>query len=284
MNLLLIQRWLVALSIVLSMGRLLVVAADGSATLSSSAAASSNSLLENDNADDLEVQVLKETIAAGRGHRDEPGIRDQWDSTEHLRQKIDTRKPVTPKVKALLKRYGLDCESCDEKEAVAKINDFVKETKRQAEEEAKRQTWLERAAAVVTIIVLGGVAYLHSQGAFAPGGGIINGYVIGGASNNGMSQGRRLEIEEQRRRAAKKEEEEAKLLAAQAKEAPSWRENEEKEIWTPKQEKQFAQALVSFGGVPPKARYTLIADKVDDKNRQECLMHHKLLQLIAKEQ
>ena len=69
-----------------------------------------------------------------------------------------------------------------------------------------------------------------------------------------------------------------------AKEAPSWRDNEEREVWTAKQEKQFEKAMISFGGVPPKARYHLIADKVDGKSRLECLMHHKLQQLIAKEQ
>uniref|UniRef100_A0A7S1YDK2 Uncharacterized protein n=1 Tax=Grammatophora oceanica TaxID=210454 RepID=A0A7S1YDK2_9STRA len=90
---------------------------------------------------------------------------------------------------------------------------------------------------------------------------------------------RQQRIEEQRRLAAEKAEERAAKRAK--KDPPNWRENEEKEVWTAKQEKQFAKALVSFGGVPPKARYTLIEARVDGKNRTECLMHHKLL--LAKE-
>ncbi|CAB9519557.1 expressed unknown protein [Seminavis robusta] len=235
--------------------------------------------------EDEDEQLLRETIAAGRGHRDEQGVRDQWASSEHLKDKFDSRrKPVSPRVRALLESYRLECKGCDESEAVAKINAFVKETKQQVEDQAKRQRWLERAAMLVTVVVLGGLAYQYSIGAFDAGGG-SSGYSIGGRPSDWMGQARRLQIEEQRQRAAKKEEEAAKILAAaQAKEAPTWRENEEKEVWTAKQERQFAKALVSFGGVPPKGRYTLIANKVDDKSRQECLMHHKLLQLIAKEQ
>eukprot|EP00339_Tiarina_fusa_P005889 CAMPEP_0117051334 /NCGR_PEP_ID=MMETSP0472-20121206/35461_1 /TAXON_ID=693140 ORGANISM="Tiarina fusus, Strain LIS" /NCGR_SAMPLE_ID=MMETSP0472 /ASSEMBLY_ACC=CAM_ASM_000603 /LENGTH=264 /DNA_ID=CAMNT_0004765493 /DNA_START=49 /DNA_END=843 /DNA_ORIENTATION=- len=224
-----------------------------------------------------DVALLKETISAGRGNRDEVGKRDQWESNDHLGRKYDMRKPISDRVKSLLRTYRLSCDGCDEKEAVAKINAFVLETKRQTEEQARRKSWWENLVLFVTVVAAGiGGAYLYSTN--APGG---QGKL--GVGSVGAGQSKRLrEIEEQRRRAAKKEEE-AKRMAAIAREAPTWRDNEEKEVWTDKQEKQFAISLKAFGGVPAKARYTLIADKVDGKTRQECLMHHKLLQLIAHE-
>jgi len=253
-----IKRWIFPLCILLSVGKVPAATNDP---------------------DDLEVQVLQETLAAGRGHRDKQGVRDQWDSKAHLNEKFDVyKKPISQKVRTLLKSYRLDCKGCDEQEAVAKINAFVKETKQQAEQQARRQLWLERAAALATILILGGTAYLYANGMLESVG--KNGFSLGSGGASGMASGRRLEIEEQRRRAAKRKEE----ATLQVKEPPNWRENEEMEVWTPKQEKQFAKALVAFGGVPPKGRYTLIADKVDGKTRQECLMHHKLLQLIEKEE
>lgn len=171
-------------------------------------------------------------------------------------------------------------EGCDNAAAVAKINAFVLEAKRHAQQQAQQKTWLERAAVVVTVVALGLGFLYHTK--FNTGNN--KGFSLGGGGGSGgVDNARRLEIEEQRRRAAKREED-AHKAALVAKEAPSWRENEEKEVWSSKQEKQFAKALISFGGVPPKGRYHLIADKVDFKSRQECLMHHKLQQLIAKEQ
>lgn len=226
-----------------------------------------------------EDELLRETIEAGRGHRDGVGERDQWSSKDHLREasKFNTREgqPISAKIKGLLQTYRLECDGCTQAEAVAKINAFVLETKQQAERQARNQTWLERSAKVVTVMALVAAAFLYHAKMKESG---RDGNSLGGGGGP-----RRLEIEEQRRRAIKREEEAQKALLS-AKEAPSWRENEEKEVWTAKQEKQFAKALISFGGVPAKGRYHLIADKVDGKTRQECLMHHKLQQLIAKEQ
>ena len=61
-------------------------------------------------------------------------------------------------------------------------------------------------------------------------------------------------------------------------------QNEQKEVWTPKQEKQFQKALREFSGVPKKERYKLIAEKVQGKSRIECLTHHRMQELLAKRQ
>ena len=226
-----------------------------------------------------EDELLRETIEAGRGHRDEVGERDQWSSKDHLREasKFNTREgqPISAKIKSLLQTYRLECDGCNQAEAVAKINAFVLETKQHAEQRARNKAWLEHSVKLVTVMALAAAAFLYNAKLKESG--------RVGTSLGGGGDPRRVEIEEQRRRAAKKEEEVQKALLI-AKEAPSWRENEEKEVWTAKQEKQFAKALISFGGVPAKGRYHLVADKVDGKTRQECLMHHKLQQLIAKEE
>lgn len=228
-----------------------------------------------DDSDEEDIAVLKETIADGRGDRDDAGVRDQWSSSDHIRVQYDTRKQPTEKILKLLRTYRLECNGCDHDEAVQKINAFVLETKRAAAQQAQRQLWLERVAWWVTVIaIFGGIGFWHHSTT-------NNGFTTV-SSNGGMGQARRVEIEEQRRRAAAKRKEEEKALLKEV--PPSWIEQEQSEIWTNKQEKQFEKALKSFGGVPPKARYTLIAERVDGKSRQECLMHHKLLQLIAKEQ
>jgi hypothetical protein len=235
----------------------------------------------------VEEEVLHETIAAGRGERDNIGVRDQWSSSEHLGEtsKYNAKRPISAKVRGLLREYRLECDGCDHDEGVARINAFVLDTKNHAQARAQNQKWLERAVLLVTVVALGTVAFLYTRG-------IINMSTITnilGSSSAGSSGGlvdnqRRAEIEEQRRRAAMKEEESQRAAVIANANAPTWRDHEEKEVWTPIQEKQFAKALKAFGGVPPKARYPLIAEKVDDKTRLECLMHHKLQQLIAKEQ
>lgn len=236
----------------------------------------------------LEDEVLHETLAAGRGERDHVGVRDQWESQEHLREasKFDTRKPPSAQVKGLLRDYRLACEACDHDEAVAKINAFVLDAKRHAQAQASQQTWMERAAAVALVVFVGMAGYLLATGKWknndTP---TTTGSRLGSAKGGSSlaDRQRRAEIAEGRRLASMKMEEEF-LRTVPAKAAPTWWENEEKEVWTPQQEKQFAKALVAFGGIPPKQRYPLIADKVDDKTKQECLMHHKLQQWIAKQQ
>jgi hypothetical protein len=238
----------------------------------------------------LEDEVLQETLAAGRGERDHVGVRDQWESQEHLggASKFDTRKPPSAHVQGLLRDYRLTCEACDHDEAVAKINAFVRDAKRHAQAQASQQTWMERAAAVVVVVGVGVAGYLlatgqgkHKDSPTTTTTGSRLGSAKGGSSL--ADRQRRAEIAEGRRLAAMKMEEDFQRTVP-AKAAPTWWENEEKEVWTPQQEKQFAKALVAFGGIPPKQRYPLMADKVDDKTNKECLMHHKLQQWIAKQQ
>ena len=248
-----------------------------------------------DDKEELSSILVRETIEAGRGHRDEVGVRDQWSSREHLGEssKFDTRRPgqqrkqpeLSSKIQGLLQTYHLDCDGCSQAEAVAKINAFVLETKQHANQQVRNQIWLERTKGfIVTILALAVAAFLYHITKMNGSNNNItsSGHSLGGGRVDQSK--RRLEIEAQRRRAAEKEEETQKILEASKRGAPTWRENEEKEVWTPNQEKPFAKALISFGGVPAKGRYHLIADKVDGKTRQECLMHHKLLQLVAKEQ
>ena len=220
--------------------------------------------------EDEEQRLLYETIAAGRGERDAVGVRDEWSSTVHLGAKYDVyKKPMSANVRELLDHYRLECHNCHHHQAVAKINAFVRRQKQQG-------WWVAVAAVLVTV----GLAYYYKRKFDASG----------GTNNNGTATTAAVIMEKQRRRAAAQVEESSSssqtaVRHQKAKEAPpTWRDNEEKEVWTPKQEKQFAKALVSFGAIPAKARYILIADKVDGKSRQECLMHHKLLQAIAKEQ
>lgn len=231
---------------------------------------------------DEDDRLVQETIEAGRGHRDEKGERDQWGSTEHLKARFDSRRPISTKVKALMDRYQIDCKDCDHAEAVAKVNAFLKDAKEEDARRERRQLWWSRALNALTILVLvcAAVAFTHKEELQA----MIDAKLdekYGGADSTPLSEARRQEIEKQRQNAALAAEARAKEAAE--KEAPNWREREEKEVWTSKQEKQFTKALASFGGVPAKARYTLIADKVEGKTRNECLMHHKLLQAREKE-
>mmetsp|Transcript_18098 Transcript_18098/g.39386 ORF Transcript_18098/g.39386 Transcript_18098/m.39386 type:complete len:119 (+) Transcript_18098:145-501(+) len=117
---------------------------------------------------------------------------------------------------------------------------------------------------------------------------VVIGGGAGGAGGGGgrlsMEEKRRLQIEDQRRKAAAVEQQSILSQQRANANAPTWIDNELMEVWTPKQEKQFDNTLVMYGGMGAKARYKLISENVDGKTRQECLMHHKLRQVIAKEQ
>lgn len=231
-------------------------------------------LVDDEKAVDLEEKIMRETISAGRGERDEVGVRDQWSSTDHLGEssKFDTRKrSPSAKARRLLREYRLECNGCDHNEATAKINAFVLETK----ERARRRQWLERA--VIVAVTLGAVLLFLFAGFQTK----TSQYLRNHSSGKKVM---RLDIEEERRRQAFLAESRRAAAEAKRRAAPTWRDIEEREVWTAKQEKQFAKALLEFGGIPPKERYHLIATRVDDKSRQECLMHHKLLKAIAKEQ
>merc|ERR1712238_96337 len=220
----------------------------------------------------LEVEIVKEAIEAGRGHRDEIGVRDQWESSEHLNEgsKFDSRKPISKDVKRLLQLYRLECKNCDHREALRKVNKFVRETKRITKLEEQRRNkndrWTHRF--LVTSIVIGlSFAYVYRTKISS----IIDkisselGSEGGGGDNDlsGFTEAQRLEIMRLRRQhtanaAIKRQQQETTAAIA-----PTWFENEKKEIWTPKKE-----------------RYKLISDKVDNKSRIECLTHHRMQELI----
>ena len=266
--------------------------ADKAISSSASQASASDTIsidLNTDNDNELEDEVMHETIATGRGDRDEVGEREEWSSSDHLREssRFDTRKgkPISSRIKRKLQYFRLECNGCDHGEAVAKINAFILDAKRQAEVQAQRQSLLAVVVQVVVgvaLCVLGYFFYIDSSTNNKKGSSTYN--TLGGGGSGSDDNKRRLQIEDQRQRAAARQEQQEKKAVSQRANAPTWVDIEMREDWTHKQEKQFTNAVRMYGGMAPKARYRLIADNVDDKTKQECLMHHKLQQLIAKEQ
>jgi hypothetical protein len=100
-----------------------------------------------------------------------------------------------------------------------------------------------------------------------------------GSSGSSLDDKKRSEIEQLRQR-----HQIASAAVQRQAAAPTWRDNEENEIWKTKQEKQFQKALREFGGVGKKERYVLIAAEVDGKSRIECLTHHRLQQFREEQQ
>eukprot|EP00978_Attheya_sp_CCMP212_P029261 scaffold103442_cov52-Attheya_sp.AAC.6 len=221
---------------------------------------------------DLEDEkIVKEAINAGRGHRDEEGTRDQWNSKEHLGEesKFDSRRPISPDVKRLLKTYRLECSGCDHSKAVSLINNYVRTTKLEAQQQARKDWWIDRGLMLAALLVVcAGIARF-----------VVLQKENSGLSVSSLDDKKRSEIQQLRQR------HQIASAAVQRKAAaPTWRDNEEKEIWTTKQEKQFQKALREFGGVGKKERYVLIAAEVDGKSRIECLTHHRLQQFREEQQ
>jgi hypothetical protein len=255
----------------------------------------------------LADEIAKETIEAGRGHRDERGVRDQWESDEHLTSesisKFDTKKgrPISNEVKRLLKQYRLgECNGCDHNDAVKKVNRYVRETKRitklENERKEKHDTWAHRIFTSLVVIGLS-LSYIYRKvllttllgddyetriRRITTGGGGGNG---GGNDLSGFTETQRTEIMRLRRQhasdAATKRQQHADAVNVQ----PTWLENEKKEIWTTKQEKQFQKAFNEFSGIQSKKeKYKLISDKVDGKSRIECMTHHRMKELLLEKQ
>jgi hypothetical protein len=219
---------------------------------------------------DLEDQAVKEAINAGRGHRDEVGKRDQWKSEEHLgaASKFDSRRPISPDVKRLLKMYRLECSGCDHSEAVALVNESIRTTKLEAQQQARKEWWISQGLLLAGLVVCAGiVSFVVHQEKTSESSGFL------------LDDNKRSEIQQLRHR------QQAADAAVQRNDAaPTWRDNEQMEIWTTKQEKSFQKALREFGGVAKKERYILIAAKVDGKSRIECLTHHRLQQFREQQQ
>eukprot|EP00536_Pseudo-nitzschia_multiseries_P005875 jgi/Psemu1/13890/gm1.13890_g len=208
--------------------------------------------------------LVQETIEAGRGDRDEHGIRDQWESDEHLNDKFDSRKPISSDVLRLLKAYRLECEGCDHRQAVRTVNAYVRETKRLVEAERlareRRDLWARRIFGTLAVVVVScAFFYKDRLSRFL---GVDAGR---GARDDfdGFSEAQKAELVRMRR-------EHAARAATQRQQpqqpAPTWLDNEQKEVWTSKQEKQFQTALREFSGVPKKDRYRLIAEKNSSKS------------------
>lgn len=231
----------------------------------------------------IEDEAFRETIDEGRGERDIRGVREEWESSQHVgkNSKTDTRRPISSKVKRLLENYGLECNGCDHNEATSVINNFVRNTKEEAKIEAERRARNERYFSFVVsgLAFFGVVSYLIFR--FRPFKEADN------AASSSVGNHLRSSIQSIQEKAAAEERfkrakaADARADARQAK--SSWLELEEKALWTARQEKQFTKALNEFSGIRPKERYQLIAGRVHDKSRLECLMHHKLQQLKAKE-
>jgi len=227
---------------------------------------------ENDNNnDELEDQIASETINAGRGHRDEQGVRDQWNSEKHIGQesKFDSRRPISPDVKRLLQLYRLECFDCDHYEAMSLVNDFVRTAKLEVKKQARTEWWISRGIGVLATLMCAviGIWFVFFPYNKKPS----------GPMDLFLDEKKQSEIQELRRQ-------QTVNAAIQRRAPPTWRDNERKEVWTIKQEQQFQKALREFGGVPKKERYLLIADKVHGKSRIECLTHHRMQQLMEQEQ
>ena len=254
----------------------------------------------------LADEIAKETIEAGRGHRDERGVRDQWESDEHLTSesisRFDTRKgrPISNDVKRLLKQYRLDCIDCDHNDAVQKVNKYVRETKRltklEKEQKEKYDIWSHRIFTAIIMIGLS-LSYIYQKEILTTLLGddyetrirrMVTSGIGGGGNGNGDLSGftevQRTEIMRLRRQHASDAATKRQRLETNTAVQPTWLDNEKKEIWTPKQEKQFQKAYREYSGVPKKERYKLIAEKVDDKSRIECLTHHRMIELLEKQQ
>lgn len=228
-----------------------------------------------------EDELVKETIAAGRGDRDERGVRDQWLSDEHIGTAFDSRRPISPEVSRLLEAYRLTCEGCDHNQAVKKVNAYIQETKRIAREEQEtreRRDAMARKLFGSLVVILLAAAYLYREQLGLEF--LLNNGKTTTTTNEGMSEAQMANIRRLRRQQAADAASKRKL----SQEAPSWLENEKKEVWTPKQEKQFQKALREFSAIPKKERYKLIAEKVNGKSRIECLTHHRMQELVAKRQ
>jgi len=229
-----------------------------------------------------EDSLVRETIEAGRGDRDEPGIRDQWLSDEHLGEDsvFDSRKPVSAEVGRRLERYGLECEGCDHETAVRAVNAYVRETKKLARAEKEAREWWDSLARRVFAALV--VAALSCAAVYRRELGLE--FLLENNANKRSSapaDPRALRARRQKAADAAAQRQQSQQQQRQQ-HNPTWLDNEKGEVWSTKQEKQFQTALREFSGVPKKERYKLIAAKVHGKSRIECLTHHRMQELLAK--
>mmetsp|Transcript_7388 Transcript_7388/g.8456 ORF Transcript_7388/g.8456 Transcript_7388/m.8456 type:complete len:263 (+) Transcript_7388:97-885(+) len=224
-----------------------------------------------------EDALVQETIEAGRGERDEQGIRDQWQIEEHVGSTFDSRQPISADVQRLLKAYRLTCEGCDQNKAVRTVNAYIKETKRlvkkERESRQRRDAWARKICAALVVVGLS-YAYVHRKRLG------LEELLLSNDDDNDNFQGF---TETHRANILRLQREQAADAAAKRHAPPTWVDNEKKEVWKPKQEKQFQKALKEFYGVNKKERYNLIAAKVVGKSRVECMLHHRMQELLEQQ-
>ena len=123
--------------------------------------------LTDEERDALERETLAETLAAGRGDREEQGVRDQWLEGSGVGSRDDIKRPISKRVLNSLRQHGLTCAGCTNEEATKVVNAFVRsEKKRIAAEvaaEERRRRVLAFLVPLIGACVLGAV--VHARGA-----------------------------------------------------------------------------------------------------------------------
>ena len=230
-------------------------------------------LMTPEQLEDLENAAFQETIRQSRGDREAQGVRDQWESKDGIGRKEDLRRKMTKKTRRRLEDHGLDCKGCTNAEAIDVINDFVRREQKRIKSE---EYYAERRRKIMGFVVpFGGLVVL-----------LMIGFLVLQASAAAVDRPRK--VDDEIREAIRQTQFYAEAMAAAkaeslSKPAPTWRDNEELEEWTPRQEKQFRKALGPLLGLPPKERWRLVAEKVEGKTHKECAAHYKLQQILEKE-
>ena len=230
-------------------------------------------LMTPEQLEDLENAAFQETIRQSRGDRESQGVRDQWESRDGIGRKEDLRRKMTKKTRRRLEDHGLDCKGCTNAEAIDVINDFVRREQKRIKSE---EYYADRRRKIMGFLVpFGGLVVLLGIG-----------FLVLQASAAAVDRPRK--VDDEIREAIRQTQFYAEAMAAAkaeslSKPAPSWRDNEELEEWTPRQEKQFRKALGPLMGLPPKERWRLVAEKVEGKNHKECAAHYKLQQILERE-
>ena len=230
-------------------------------------------LMTPEQLEDLENAAFQETIRQSRGDRESQGVRDQWESRDGIGRKEDLRRKMTKKTRRRLEDHGLDCKGCTNAEAIDVINDFVRREQKRIKSE---EYYADRRRKIMGFVVpFGGLVLLLGIG-----------FLVLQASAAAVDRPRK--VDDEIREAIRQTQFYAEAMAAAkaeslSKPAPTWRDNEEMEEWTPRQEKQFQRALGPLMGLPPKERWRLVAEKVEGKDHRECAAHYKLQQILGRE-
>ena len=231
-------------------------------------------LMTPEQIDELEQAAFQETVRQSRGGREEQGVRDQWVEGTGVGRKEDLQRKMTKKTSQRLMDHGLECRGCTNAEAIEVINDFVRREQRRIQNEEhyaeRRRKFMSFFVPFTGSLLLLGISFLVLQGTAAA------------VDNKGARK-----VDDEIRDAIRKTQFYAEAMKAAKgealKPAPTWRDNEELEEWSPRQEKQFQKALGPLMGLPPKERWRLVAEKVEDKTFKECAAHYKLQQILAAE-